>query len=74
MEAVKLMRGPVGSKINLTIRRKGVRDSINKIIKREIIEVRSVETKIIKKNIQMKIMNYIKVFGQQIYILLVKTY
>ena len=51
MEAVKLMRGPVGSKINLTIRRKGVKDALNKSIKREIIEIQSVETKIIKKDI-----------------------
>ena len=51
MEAVKLMRGPVGSEINLTIRRKGVKSSINKIIKREIIEIKSVQTKIIKNNI-----------------------
>ena len=51
MEAVKLMRGPVGSKINLTIRRKGIKDALNKTIKREIIEIQSVETKIIKKDI-----------------------
>ena len=51
MEAVKLMRGPVGSKINLTIRRKGIKDALNKSIKREIIEIQSVETKIIKKDI-----------------------
>ena len=51
MEAVKLMRGPVGSKIHLTIRRKGIREIINKTIKREIIEIKSVEAKMIKKNI-----------------------
>ena len=51
IEAVRLMRGPVGSEINLTIRRKGKKEPINKIIKREIIEVRSVETKVLKKNI-----------------------
>jgi carboxyl-terminal processing protease len=51
MEAVKLMRGPVGSKINLTIRRKGIKDALNKTINREIIEIQSVETKIIKKDI-----------------------
>ena len=50
-EAVELMRGPVGSKINLTIRRKGIKDALNKSIKREIIEIQSVETKIIKKDI-----------------------
>ena len=45
MEAVNLMRGPVGSPIEITIRRKGLRKA--KIIKiiREIIEVRSVISK-----------------------------
>ena len=45
MEAVNLMRGPVGSPIEITIRRKGLRKA--KIIKiiREIIEVRSVVSK-----------------------------
>ena len=51
MEAVKLMRGPVGSEINLTIRRKGKKEAINKIIKREVIQVKSVETKVLKPNI-----------------------
>ena len=51
MEAVKLMRGPVGSTINLTIRRKGEKKDLEKKIKREIIEVQSVEAKIIERNI-----------------------
>tara|TARA_B100001250_G_scaffold347189_1_gene317331 strand:- start:1202 stop:2338 length:1137 start_codon:yes stop_codon:yes gene_type:complete len=51
MEAVKLMRGPVGTTIDLTIRRKGVKKAINKTIKREIIEVKSVESKILKEKI-----------------------
>ena len=51
MEAVKLMRGPVGSTINLTIRRKGEKKALEKKIKREIIEVQSVEAKIIERNI-----------------------
>ena len=51
MEAVKLMRGPVGSKINLTMRRKGKKNAFNKIIKREIIEIKSVEAKIIENKI-----------------------
>ena len=51
MEAVKLMRGPVGSSINLTIRRKGVKKPLSFEINREIIEVKSVESKILgKKN------------------------
>ncbi len=51
MEAVKLMRGPIGSPIDLTIRRKGEKKIINKKIIRESIEVKSVEAEILKKNI-----------------------
>ncbi len=51
MEAVKMMRGPVGSKINLTIRRKGEKKALEKTIIREIIQVKSVEAKMIKENI-----------------------
>ena len=53
MEAVKLMRGPVGSSIELTIRRKGEKKSLTFEIERQIIEVKSVESKILgnKKNI-----------------------
>ena len=46
-EAVELMRGPVGSEINLTVRRKNVKKALNFKIKRAIIEVKSVEAKII---------------------------
>ena len=53
MEAVKLMRGPVGSSIELTVRRKDVKNSLTFNVQRQIIEVRSVESKIlgINKNI-----------------------
>ena len=53
MEAVKLMRGPVGSSIELTVRRKNVKKSLTFNIKRQIIEVKSVESEILgnKKNI-----------------------
>ena len=51
MEAVRLMRGTVGSKIKLTIRRKGERKALEKTIKREVIQITSVESKIIEKNI-----------------------
>ena len=51
MEAVNLMRGPVGTSIEITIRRKGLKKA--KIIKiiREVIEVKSV----ISKQIQNKV-------------------
>ena len=50
-EAVDLMRGPVGSSINLTIRRVGQKKAINFNIVREIIEIRSVRSELLKKNI-----------------------
>tara|TARA_A100001015_G_C14995514_1_gene716024 strand:- start:425 stop:1555 length:1131 start_codon:yes stop_codon:yes gene_type:complete len=49
LEAVKLMRGPVGTSIDLTIRRKNVKKSLEFSIKREIIEVRSVSSKVISR-------------------------
>ena len=53
MEAVKLMRGPVNTTIKLTIRRKGNRKALEFNIKRKIIEVSSVDSRILgeKKNI-----------------------
>jgi len=53
MEAVKLMRGPVGTSIDLTVRRKNVRKPIEFKITRKVIEVRSVNSEIIgdKKNL-----------------------
>ena len=45
MEAVKLMRGPVGSEISLTIRRKGKKKAIEINIVRERIEIKSVDAK-----------------------------
>ena len=53
MEAVKLMRGPVGSEINLTIRRKNVKKVLEFKIKRAIIEVKSVETKILNEKMNI---------------------
>ncbi len=47
MEAVKLMRGPVGTVTKLTIRRRGKKKSFEFNVKREIIEIKSVNAKII---------------------------
>tara|TARA_Y100000389_G_scaffold55098_1_gene50997 strand:+ start:5897 stop:7033 length:1137 start_codon:yes stop_codon:yes gene_type:complete len=47
MEAVKLMRGAVGTSINLTIRRIGVKKPLEFKIIRKIVEVKSVNSKII---------------------------
>ena len=50
-EAVDLMRGPVGSDIEITVRRKGEKKALTFVITREIIEVASVKTEIKDKNI-----------------------
>ena len=53
MEAVKLMRGPIGTSVNLTVRRKGTKKPLEFKIIRKIIEVQSVSSEVIskKKNI-----------------------
>ena len=50
-EAVELMRGPIGSEINITIRRVGVKKALNFKIKRAVIEVASVKSEIKNNNI-----------------------
>ena len=47
LEAVKMMRGPVGTSIDLTVRRKNVKKPLEFKIVRKIIEVKSVSSKII---------------------------
>ncbi|MDB0046304.1 S41 family peptidase [Candidatus Pelagibacter sp.] len=51
MEAVDLMRGPVGSSIEITVRRRGVKKALIFNITREIIEVQSVKSELIENNI-----------------------
>jgi carboxyl-terminal processing protease len=51
MEAVDLMRGPVGSSIEITVRRRGVKKAIIFNITREIIQVQSVKSELIDNNI-----------------------
>ena len=51
MQAVNLMRGLPGTTIELTVIRKGLKKSKNFTIKRDIIEIRSVASEIIDKNI-----------------------
>ena len=50
-EAVDLMRGPVGSAIELTIRRRGERKALTFKIVREIIQIQSVKADLLEKNI-----------------------
>ncbi len=48
-EAVELMRGPVGSDIEITVRRIGEKKAFTFIITRDIIEVASVKSRVIDK-------------------------
>ena len=50
-EAVDLMRGPVGSDIEITVRRRGVKKSIIFKITREIIKVASVKTELFNSDV-----------------------
>ncbi|MDC3257536.1 S41 family peptidase [Candidatus Pelagibacter sp.] len=50
-EAVDLMRGPVGSSIELTVRRRGEKKALKFNIKREIIEIQSVKADLLQNNI-----------------------
>ena len=50
-EAVELMRGIVGTKIKITVRRIGVRKAFIFEIVRDIIEVKSVKSKVIDNNV-----------------------
>ena len=50
-EAVEIMRGPVGSDIKITVRRRGVKKAIIFKITREIIKIESVKSKYIDKSV-----------------------
>ena len=51
MEAVNLMRGPVGTSIEITVRRKGLKKAKTFKITREIIEIKSVISKLIDNKV-----------------------
>jgi len=51
MEAVNIMRGPQGSSIEITIRRKGLKKAKVFKITREIIEVKSVVSKVVNNKV-----------------------
>ena len=50
-EAVEIMRGPVGSDIELTVRRRGIKKALTFTLTREIIEIQSVKSDLLDKNI-----------------------
>jgi carboxyl-terminal processing protease len=51
MEAVDLMRGPVGSSIEITVRRRGIKKALIFNITREVIQVQSVKSELIDNNV-----------------------
>jgi len=66
-EAVDLMRGPVGSNIELTIRRRGEKKAIKFSIVREIIKVQSVKAELIEKDIgYIRLTSFNENSGEQI--------
>ena len=50
-EAVEIMRGPVGTSLEITVRRKGIKKALIFNITREIIEIKSVKSQTLEKEI-----------------------
>tara|TARA_B100001057_G_scaffold336944_1_gene337780 strand:+ start:776 stop:1918 length:1143 start_codon:yes stop_codon:yes gene_type:complete len=66
-EAVDLMRGPVGSSINLTIRRVGQKKALTFDIVREVIEIKSVKAELLEKNVgYIRLTSFNENSGEQI--------
>jgi len=66
-EAVDLMRGPVGSSIELTVRRRGVKKALTFNIIREVIEIQSVKTDLLENNIgYIRLTSFNENSGEQI--------
>ena len=66
-EAVDLMRGPVGSGIELTIRRRGERKALIFNVVREIIQIQSVKADILDKSIgYLRLTSFNENSGKQI--------
>ena len=66
-EAVDLMRGPVGSGIELTIRRRGERKALIFNVVREVIQIQSVKADILEKSIgYLRLTSFNENSGKQI--------
>ena len=60
MEAVDLMRGPVGSNIVINVRRRGIKKTLIFDITREIIQVQSVKSELINNKSSKKLALFVK--------------
>jgi len=66
-EAVDLMRGPVGSGIELTVRRRGEKKALTFEIVREIIQIQSVKSDLLEENIgYLRLTSFNENSGKQI--------
>ena len=66
-EAVDLMRGPVGSGIELTVRRRGEKKALTFNIIREVIQIQSVKADLLEKNIgYIRLTSFNENSGEQI--------
>ena len=66
-ESVDLMRGPVGSAIELTVRRRGEKKALIFEIVREIIQIRSVKSDLLEKDIgYLRLTSFNENSGKQI--------
>lgn len=66
-EAVDLMRGPVGSGIELTIRRRGEKKALTFNIVREVIQIQSVKSDLLDENIgYIRLTSFNENSGEQI--------
>ena len=66
-EAVELMRGPVGSGIELTVRRRGEKKALKFQIVREVIQIQSVKADLLKENIgYIRLTSFNENSGEQI--------
>ena len=61
-EAVRLIRGPKGTEVNLTILRDNVEDTIEISVIRDVIEIKSVEWEIVNSNNTKKKIAHLKIY------------
>jgi carboxyl-terminal processing protease len=67
MEAVKLIRGPKGSKVKLTIRRKGLEKPIDFLITRDVIPIKTVRSLLLPYDIgYIRVSNFQGNTGQEL--------